>query len=753
MQNSITIKKLNLTIMLLVIVSYCNALDYYWVGGTGNWNNFPNHWATTSGGSVFHVQLPTPNDDVHFDANSFPTTGDTVYVNLAIVYCHNMDWTGAQNNPVLSRKSFSDLKIYGSLTFAAGVSLNIYYNYLEFYFEGSNGNFTITSAGVILPELHFESTNSTYTLNDDLNLNPTNNNGKSIHLTQMNNSTFNTNSKNVFCGDFNCNGSDTNTVSIANSIIYCDRWNAGIGPNFTLDATNSKIYCSDLDAGSNHNYYDIEAGWISSSGNNSFHDVIFPSNGYIHGSISDTFQSVYSYGNLRIEGEYNTFGKVVVLGDLSIAPYNSPTSGHNTIDSLNCNCPNHTITIEGSIKVDTMWINSLPIWPVTIQGGGTPDTIIMNSGTFCTDYIYVQNLVATGGATFNAGLHSVDLGGNSGWNFVSCGNSPFVSNVWPGDANYDLITDNFDLLNIGMAYGDTGYVRPGASLSYVAQPGSDWFYQFINGVNVKHADCDGNGIVNAADTLAVSLNYGQTHPARLAQSYSTTGFGPDLSFQMPGTLLTPGSIATIPIMIGSITAYGFAFTINFDPTLIVPGSMSISYAGSVLGSTSNYIHIEKDFYSTGSYDLAFSRINQLDTNRSGLIATLSFTVANNASAPIYLSFSNIKFINHNGLELPINAHNSSISIATGIATIDSYMPSSFYPNPMSSEATISFPNADHQNYFLSLYELTGRRTSPVQSTLSNTFSIERKNMQSGIYFYELTNSDKTKVAKGKFIVR
>jgi len=24
--------------------------DYYWVGDAGNWSNFTNHWATTSGG-------------------------------------------------------------------------------------------------------------------------------------------------------------------------------------------------------------------------------------------------------------------------------------------------------------------------------------------------------------------------------------------------------------------------------------------------------------------------------------------------------------------------------------------------------------------------------------------------------------------------------------------------------------------------------------------------------------------------------
>ncbi|MBK9026109.1 MAG: hypothetical protein IPL69_19735 [Saprospiraceae bacterium] len=33
---------------------------------------------------------------------------------------------------------------------------------------------------------------------------------------------------------------------------------------------------------------------------------------------------------------------------------------------------------------------------------------------------------------------------------------------------------------------------------------------------MKHADCDGDGTVNYADTLAVNQNYSLNHPARLA---------------------------------------------------------------------------------------------------------------------------------------------------------------------------------------------------------------------------------------------
>ncbi|MBK8705505.1 MAG: hypothetical protein IPN33_19390 [Saprospiraceae bacterium] len=40
----------------------------YWVGGSGSWNDLT-HWSLTSGGSGGEC-VPTPYDDVFFDANA-----------------------------------------------------------------------------------------------------------------------------------------------------------------------------------------------------------------------------------------------------------------------------------------------------------------------------------------------------------------------------------------------------------------------------------------------------------------------------------------------------------------------------------------------------------------------------------------------------------------------------------------------------------------------------------------------------------
>jgi len=86
--------------LLLLQVVFCSllfnqnsfAVDYYWVGGTGDWSDNPNHWATTSNGSIFHASAPTSADDVYFDFYSY-SPGDTVYIDV-LAFCNNLDFQG-----------------------------------------------------------------------------------------------------------------------------------------------------------------------------------------------------------------------------------------------------------------------------------------------------------------------------------------------------------------------------------------------------------------------------------------------------------------------------------------------------------------------------------------------------------------------------------------------------------------------------------------------------------------------------------
>src|SRR5687768_3782613 len=102
-------KNLSFLFLIFIFSKSLTAANYYWVGGTGNWSDYANHWATSSGGTVFHVTIPSPNDDVFFNGNSFAAAGDTVYMDTTITNCRTMDWSGVSYNTIIYGNSYFNI--------------------------------------------------------------------------------------------------------------------------------------------------------------------------------------------------------------------------------------------------------------------------------------------------------------------------------------------------------------------------------------------------------------------------------------------------------------------------------------------------------------------------------------------------------------------------------------------------------------------------------------------------------------------
>ncbi|MEP7168461.1 MAG: T9SS type A sorting domain-containing protein, partial [Bacteroidota bacterium] len=519
-------------------------------------------------------------------------------------------------------------------------------------------------------------------------------------------------------------------------------------------------------------------------------------------SVSDTSSINYiEGGTLNIStGIYNYFEKVVASGDLTIDSWFLPTpifnvntfgdvfAGRNftetnaTLQGLNANRFRKCVIMgDGIFHSDTCIFDTLMFNqghdykidpgkivmtnnqfiafgstgnPIQLHSAtiGTQANMVFNQNDVCSDYLFLRDINASG-TNVIAGANSQNIANNTGWQFIPCSVS---SNVWPGDANYDLIVNNFDLLNIGLAFGETGTARAGASNNYIAQPATDWSSFFVSAVNKKHADCDGNGMIDANDTLAVSLNYGLTHPARFAQNEVKSNSGIELSFQFPTGSIVPGSVVNILIMLGTSSAaadsiYGIAFTVNYDPSFIDQGSIYADYSGSWIGNTGYSIHLEKDFYAAGKFDVAFTRTDKNNVSGFGMIGTLTFTVANNASGMMNLSFNNIMAITNTGNEIPILAGNGSL--ATGIENISSMeLFSLLYPNPFHDIGTIVFSNPEHKMIELRISDIAGKEILPAKITQENKITIDGKKFSKGMYLYELKTGEEKIFSRGKFVV-
>lgn len=84
-----------------------------------------------------------------------------------------------------------------------------------------------------------------------------------------------------------------------------------------------------------------------------------------------------------------------------------------------------------------------------------------------------------------------------------------ANDVLPGDCNKNGVVELVDFLFCGLASGNTGAMRVSATTDCSLENAVDWDVE-INGVNGKHQDADGNGIVDLSDLDIVAGNYGCT---------------------------------------------------------------------------------------------------------------------------------------------------------------------------------------------------------------------------------------------------
>ena len=157
-----------LFLSFLVITPTAQALDYYWVGGSGNWSDI-NHWSAVSGNTPMqlHTITPTSNDDVILDSLSFPSSGGTITINLNIAFCKNLIIRDVPSNVNIYFFGSSDvLRIFGD------IDINDTLNWIgsgQVKLEGTDTNY-IKIKGVTLPNLTLNSLGSSWVLQDSLSI-------------------------------------------------------------------------------------------------------------------------------------------------------------------------------------------------------------------------------------------------------------------------------------------------------------------------------------------------------------------------------------------------------------------------------------------------------------------------------------------------------------------------------------------------------------------------------------------------------
>jgi hypothetical protein len=323
--------------------------------------------------------------------------------------------------------------------------------------------------------------------------------------------------------------------------------------------------------------------------------------------------------------------------------------------------------------------------------------------------------------------------------------------VWPGDADENLVVDNLDLFPVGIKYGVAGATRAFQSNAWYGYACTNWMDTMQNGTNTKYVDCNGSGQVDFADTLAIGLNYNNTHPLKMSQSHNSLA-NADLYLQFSKSLYYPGDTLLADVMLGSSSnqqanIYGSAFTLDYDQSAAKSGSEKFNYVNSWMGNVNQqFIRLEKIFTAPGYVDAAQVRINHSTVNGFGKIATLKFILKDtiNGNGWLYFSFSNAVMTDDQGELNTLGAGADSVAVAVngvGVAVKDRVQHVAVFPNPSSgSFAVNSTENIDE----LKVIDILG---NTVQVLKPCTQKVHLSLEAEGVYFFRIKSGGESVLRK------
>jgi len=135
-----------------------------------------------------------------------------------------------------------------------------------------------------------------------------------------------------------------------------------------------------------------------------------------------------------------------------------------------------------------------------------------------------------------------------------------------------------DLISLGRFIGLSGAQRNDITYPFRSgQQADNWNYTQPNGINIKHIDANGDGLLSVEDTTAISDYYASIHNFVPNEVLAIK----DYPFEIiPNTTeLDSGDLLVLDIVIGSnsnpvLDVFGLAFGLSFSPSMIDSASLS-----------------------------------------------------------------------------------------------------------------------------------------------------------------------------------
>jgi hypothetical protein len=339
----------------------------------------------------------------------------------------------------------------------------------------------------------------------------------------------------------------------------------------------------------------------------------------------------------------------------------------------------------------------------------------------------------------------------------STGNSILetIDYMWPGDANHDtLMNACADILYTVMALGKTGPVRNIAFEPMIYMEPSayafDWSSSFPNGVNVKHADFNNDGMVDTADVniyMQWHQLWGSTDLSwRSPQQVSSSQ--PELYIQPEKDTVVSGDVMRFYVIAGSASVpfdsvYGIAFYSWYNTSVIVWTPANFTLWNSDFGTVGTDLYAGASDTGMCGIRMAFCRLDSANVYQlHDTLGTIEFTSFPGMPISTTFTFQISSFyamtastsqVNFNLITYPVVINPAPVSINE-----HQNPDASVFPNPANNFLTLT--NLKEGKKELIIYNLHGQKIKTLISYERN-FRMPVNELDNGVYTLVVSSND------------
>lgn len=318
--------------------------------------------------------------------------------------------------------------------------------------------------------------------------------------------------------------------------------------------------------------------------------------------------------------------------------------------------------------------------------------------------------------------------------------------VWPGDTDNNGAANNFDLLPIGLTYGDSSTTRSSISTAWQGFPSLLWrpiTIPFL--ANRRHIDCNGDGTIDSLDVQAILSNYSLSYARNSNNSLLGT-----IPFYVESSIGKAGDTVRANIILGdsinpAVNVYGVAFTLNYDPRFLDPTPIQVDFSNSWLGN--DLLHVQQDVRRRGQIEIAVTRKNRQPTTGAGAIGSVLFTIKDDImmgrltgdSIISPIGISNIRLINEHNRAIGTYTKTGNIVLKENISTKKLSTAGIFiFPNPTQDILHIHSKNTSLER--LQIFTATGQLVQTIEPDDTHQYTIDTQTFANGLYLIHLQTS-------------